>query len=101
MKNNSKPHEATSHQPSKDSFQLSHYAVERVLHIPPPNRKNRKRKRNHGFGIVALNVLVAIASYATDATMQCWPSVPAIARDTGYSEQLVSYVITQIEKAGI
>jgi hypothetical protein len=91
-----------THQPSKDSFRLPHYAVERAKHIDPPSRKGRVRKRkNHGFGIVAVNILGAIASYATDATMECWPAVPAIARDTGYSERLISYCLSQFEKIGI
>jgi hypothetical protein len=87
---------------STDSFRLPHHVVERTLRIKPPERRNRKRKRkNHGFGIVVVNILVSVASYATDATMQCYPSVPTVARDTGYSERLVSYVLAQFEKVGI
>jgi len=88
--------------PSRDSFQLSHHAADRALKIKPPERKKRQRKRaNPGFGIVFLNILTAVASYATDASMECWPAVPTIAADTGYAERLVSYALAQFEKAGI
>jgi hypothetical protein len=92
----------TPQKSSPNCFKLSHHAVERALHIEPRSRKGRERKCTNGsFGLVAVNILGAVASYATDATMTCWPSVPAIARDTGYSEPIVSHVLTECAKLGI